>query len=58
MRAHLRDHGFDDTQYARFMNREVPRRSVLGLDYYEWNEKLIDSDGKRRKRSASCSAGT
>ena len=46
MREHLRRHGFDDGQYARFMKREVPRRSVLGLDYYEWNERLIDSDGK------------
>jgi beta-glucosidase/6-phospho-beta-glucosidase/beta-galactosidase len=23
----------------------VPRRSVLGVDYYEWNEKLIDGEG-------------
>ncbi|HET7575669.1 MAG TPA: family 1 glycosylhydrolase [Sphingomicrobium sp.] len=22
--------------------REVPRRSILGIDYYEWNERLID----------------
>ena len=27
------------------MSREVPRRTVLGLDYYEWNEKLIDRQG-------------
>ncbi len=46
MREFLREHGFEDGQYARFMKREVPRRSVLGLDYYEWNERLIDSDGK------------
>ena len=26
----------------------MPRRSVLGVDYYEWNEKLIDSDGNPR----------
>jgi beta-glucosidase/6-phospho-beta-glucosidase/beta-galactosidase len=22
--------------------RQVPRRSILGIDYYEWNERLID----------------
>jgi hypothetical protein len=30
------------------MARKVPRRSVIGLDYYEWNERLIDTDGKIR----------
>ena len=28
--------------------REVPRRSIIGVDYYEWNERLIDSDGQPR----------
>lgn len=46
MRDHLRRHGVSDEQYRRFMAREVPRRTVLGLDYYEWNEKLIDRDGR------------
>ena len=45
MRDHLRRHGVSDEQYRRFMAREVPRRTVLGLDYYEWNEKLIDREG-------------
>ena len=31
--------------------------SILGVDYYEWNEKLIDREAEAR-RSASCSAGT
>jgi hypothetical protein len=26
----------------------VPRRTILGVDYYEWNEKLIDRDGRAR----------
>jgi beta-glucosidase/6-phospho-beta-glucosidase/beta-galactosidase len=30
------------------MAREVPRRTILGVDYYEWNEKLIDQDGQTR----------
>ena len=46
MRDHLRGHGMADDEYAWFMSREVPRRTVLGVDYYEWNEKLIDSDGR------------
>jgi beta-glucosidase/6-phospho-beta-glucosidase/beta-galactosidase len=29
----------------RYRTREVPRRSILGIDYYEWNERLIDSHG-------------
>ena len=34
--------------YRRFMAREVPRRTILGVDYYEWNEKLIDQHGSKR----------
>ena len=43
----LREHGREQ-DYRRFLAREVPRRSVLGVDYYEWNEKLIDRDGTPR----------
>ena len=28
--------------------RQAPRRSILGVDYYEWNERLIDSGGQPR----------
>jgi beta-glucosidase/6-phospho-beta-glucosidase/beta-galactosidase len=45
MRDALRDHRIGDADYARFMAREVPRRTVLGVDYYEWNERLIDRAG-------------
>ena len=45
MRDYLREHGICDSEYDAFMAREVPRRTVLGIDYYEWNERLIDSDG-------------
>jgi beta-glucosidase/6-phospho-beta-glucosidase/beta-galactosidase len=48
MRAHLRDHGFVDADIAGVMAHEVPARSIIGVDYYEWNERLIDSDGKPR----------
>ena len=47
MRTHLRDHGNEDRDMT-VMAREVPRRSIIGVDYYEWNEKLIDSDGRPR----------
>ena len=30
------------------MTRRVPPRSILGLDYYEWNERLIDNEGRDR----------
>lgn len=46
MRGYLHDHGIRDEQLGEFANRKVPRRSVLGVDYYEWNERLIDSHGQ------------
>ena len=48
MRDHLRGHGLPDEEYAWFMNQPTPRRAILGVDYYLWNEKLIDSDGRPR----------
>ena len=47
MLAFLREHG-REAEYRRFMNRSVPRRSIIGLDYYEWNERLIGQDGHPR----------
>jgi beta-glucosidase/6-phospho-beta-glucosidase/beta-galactosidase len=47
MLARLRDHGFE-RDYHRFLGREVPKRSILGVDYYEWNERLIDQNGSPR----------
>ena len=38
--------GIDPGDIQRFAKREVPRRSILGVDYYEWNERLIDRTGK------------
>jgi beta-glucosidase/6-phospho-beta-glucosidase/beta-galactosidase len=43
MRDYLAEHQADVT---RFASREVPKRTVLGVDYYEWNEKLVDRDGR------------
>jgi len=43
----IREQGHED-EYRRFLERRVPKRSVLGVDYYEWNEKLIDRDGNPR----------
>jgi beta-glucosidase/6-phospho-beta-glucosidase/beta-galactosidase len=42
---YLREHHVTDETFNRFRTRKVPRRSILGLDYYEWNEHLIDRDG-------------
>ena len=46
MRGWLREQGLSDEDYDWFMARQPPRRTVLGLDYYEWNEKLIDTEGR------------
>ena len=40
--------GIAKDDIARIGGREVPRRSILGVDYYEWNERLIDHDGRAR----------
>ncbi len=43
----LRGHEREE-EYRQFLARDVPKRSILGLDYYEWNERLIDRSGKPR----------
>ena len=47
MRGCIREQGRVE-EYHRFLAREVPRRTILGVDYYEWNEKLIDQQGYKR----------
>ena len=46
MYAYLIDHGMTRDEYEWFMRQDVARRAILGVDYYEWNEKLINSDGR------------
>lgn len=48
MQDHLREHGLTGSDYDWFMQQGAPRRTILGIDYYEWNEKLIDGDGRSR----------
>ena len=45
MQAFLAEHGTPSEEYAWFMQQDVRQRAILGVDYYEWNEKLIDSNG-------------
>jgi beta-glucosidase/6-phospho-beta-glucosidase/beta-galactosidase len=40
--------GISKDEILKLASREVPRRSILGVDYYEWNERLIDRDGDAR----------
>ena len=37
--------GIAEDEIAGLARRKVPRRSILGVDYYEWNERLIDRNG-------------
>jgi hypothetical protein len=46
MRAYLFDNGMPRDEYEWFMSQKMAERSILGVDYYEWNEKLINSDGR------------
>jgi beta-glucosidase/6-phospho-beta-glucosidase/beta-galactosidase len=48
MRDYLREHGLTEERYAWFMASKPPRRSALGLDYYEWNERLVRQDRQAR----------
>lgn len=47
MLGYLREHGRED-DYRRFLGRQVPRRTILGVDYYEWNERLVAPNGEIR----------
>jgi len=44
--TYLTDHGMSRDEYRWFMDQNVAQRAILGVDYYEWNEKLINSDGR------------
>jgi beta-glucosidase/6-phospho-beta-glucosidase/beta-galactosidase len=48
IKAYVLQNGLSESDLDRFKHREVPRRSVLGIDYYEWNERLIDAQGNVR----------
>jgi beta-glucosidase/6-phospho-beta-glucosidase/beta-galactosidase len=45
MRDYLFEHGMPPEEYAWFMRQDVGKRAILGVDYYEWNEKLVDAQG-------------
>lgn len=40
--------GIEREQIETLGRRKVPPNSILGVDYYEWNERLIDSHGQPR----------
>lgn len=48
VRQYLLDHGLAADHLSRFLTfgREIAPRCILGIDYYEWNEKLINSHGR------------
>ena len=45
MRDYLRDNGLSDEEHEWFMRQPVPDRSIIGVDYYWSNEKLINAQG-------------
>jgi beta-glucosidase/6-phospho-beta-glucosidase/beta-galactosidase len=40
--------GIEEDRIGELGRRKVPPRSILGVDYYEWNERLIDPRGNAR----------
>jgi beta-glucosidase/6-phospho-beta-glucosidase/beta-galactosidase len=45
MQDYLFQNGMPLDEYAWFMQQSIGERAILGVDYYEWNEKLIDAEG-------------
>jgi beta-glucosidase/6-phospho-beta-glucosidase/beta-galactosidase len=43
---YLVENGMTTGEISWFRNQRVSDRCVLGIDYYEWNEKLVNSDGR------------
>jgi beta-glucosidase/6-phospho-beta-glucosidase/beta-galactosidase len=43
---YLLQHGMPAEEYEWFMSNKVAKRAILGVDYYSWNEKLINSQGR------------
>jgi beta-glucosidase/6-phospho-beta-glucosidase/beta-galactosidase len=46
IRDYLFDNGMPREEYAWFMSQRAANRAILGVDYYTWNEKMINSDGR------------
>jgi beta-glucosidase/6-phospho-beta-glucosidase/beta-galactosidase len=46
VRKFLFQHGMPAEEYEWFMQQRVAERAILGVDYYQWNEKLINSEGR------------
>jgi hypothetical protein len=44
VRKYLVEHGMTNSEFNWFMNQRISDHCILGIDYYEWNEKLINSD--------------
>jgi hypothetical protein len=44
--SYLLDNGVGSEEYQWFMSQNIRERSILGIDYYEWNEKVINSNGR------------
>ena len=48
MRDYLLQNGMPPEEYGWFLRQDVGARAILGVDYYEWNEKLVDVQGDAR----------
>jgi beta-glucosidase/6-phospho-beta-glucosidase/beta-galactosidase len=46
VRDYLLQQGMVPGEFEWFMNQRIADRCILGIDYYEWNEKLINAQGR------------
>jgi beta-glucosidase/6-phospho-beta-glucosidase/beta-galactosidase len=45
IKGYLLANGMLGSEYDEFMSAKIGSRVIMGLDYYPWNEKLINSEG-------------
>ncbi|MBI3909476.1 MAG: family 1 glycosylhydrolase [Armatimonadetes bacterium] len=42
----LQSGGMTREEYEWFMNQDAGKECILGVDYYRWNERLVDAQGR------------
>lgn len=47
IKRYLFENGMSEVEYEEFMRANLGSHVVMGLDYYPWNENLIDSEGHK-----------
>jgi beta-glucosidase/6-phospho-beta-glucosidase/beta-galactosidase len=46
IKKYLLDNGMTEERYQSYMNAGFSSRMIMGIDYYDWNEKLVNTRGE------------